>query len=65
MVHALVPTRLPLPEFYRELATLYRTAVPLYRVLPALCRFGLHGMLLRMKLFGEFLRRVQSFHQEY
>ncbi len=65
MLHALVPTRLPLPEFYREMATLYRTAVPLYRVLPTLCRFGLHGMQLRVRLFGEFLKRVQTFHLEY
>ena len=65
MLHALVPTRLPLQEFYREMATLYTKAVPLYRSLPVLVKFGLHGMLLRMKLFGEFLKRVQQFHQEY
>lgn len=65
MLHALVPPRLPLPEFYKEMATLYKTAVPLHRSLPVLFRFGLHGMGLRFKLFGEFLRRVQKFHLEY
>lgn len=65
MLHALVPTRLPMEEFYREMATLYTKAVPLYRSLPVLFKFGFHGMLLRMKLFGEFLKRLQQFHQEY
>jgi hopanoid C-3 methylase len=65
MLHALVPPRLPLQEFYLEMTTLYRTAVPLYRVLPSLIKFGLHGLLLRIKLFGTFLKRVQQFHLEY
>lgn len=65
MLHALVPTRLPLPEFYQEMAALYAGAVPMYRSLPALMKFGLHGMLLRMRLFGTFLKRVRQFHLEY
>ena len=47
------------------MATLYSTAVPLYRVLPVLLKYGLHGMTLRMRLFGEFLKRLQQFHLEY
>jgi len=65
MLHALVPTRLPLEEFYREMATLYAKAIPLHRALPTLLKFGLHGMVLRMKLFGAFLKRLQHFHLEY
>jgi radical SAM superfamily enzyme YgiQ (UPF0313 family) len=65
MLHALVQPRLPMQEFYREMATLYTKAVPLYRVLPVMFRFGLHGMRLRIRLFGEFLKRLQNFHQEY
>lgn len=65
MLHALVPPRLPLQEFYREMAGLYRGAVPVYRSLPAMLQFGLHGLLLRIKLFGEFLKRVERFHLDY
>ncbi|MCM0080511.1 B12-binding domain-containing radical SAM protein [Geomonas sp. Red32] len=65
MLHALIPTRLPLAEFYEEMAKLYTEAVPLYRSLPALMKFGLHGMLLRIRLFGTFLKRVRQFHLEY
>jgi radical SAM superfamily enzyme YgiQ (UPF0313 family) len=65
MLHALVPPRLPLPEFYRQMAVLYKTAVPLHRALPPLLRFGLHGMSLRIRLFGQFLKRVENFHRDY
>jgi len=65
MLHALLPTRLPLEEFYRELADLYTKAVPLYRVLPALLRYGLHGMLLRIRLFGRILVKLRSGYLDY
>ena len=65
MLHALLPTRLPLSEFYDELARLYAGAVPLYRSLPTLLKFGVHGLLLRMRLFGTFLKRVRAAHLDY
>jgi radical SAM superfamily enzyme YgiQ (UPF0313 family) len=65
MLHALLPTTLPKEEFYRELADLYTKAVPLYRVLPALFKFGLHGMLLRIKLFGRILAKIRAGHLDY
>lgn len=65
MLHALVPTRLPLPEFYEQMAQLYAGAVPPGRSLPTLLRFGLHGMLLRLRLFGKFLARVRAAHLDY
>jgi hopanoid C-3 methylase len=65
MIHALLPTKLPLKDFYVEYARLWENAVPLYRVLPTLARFGLHGMLLRIRLFGSFLRRARSAHLDY
>lgn len=65
MLHALVPTALPAKEFYAELAQLYAGAIPLYRALPALSKFGLHGMLLRFKLFDKFLKKVRRSHLDY
>lgn len=65
MLHALTPTQLPLSEFYQEMTMLYTKAVPMYRSLPALMKFGVHGMLLRIKFFNAFLKRVQQFHREY
>lgn len=65
MMHALLPTKLPLPAFYAEYARLWTHAVPLYRVLPALARFGLHGMVQRIRLFGTFLDKVRAAHKDY
>jgi len=65
MLHALLPTRLPLPRFYEEMAKLYAGAVPLHRSLPPLLKFGVHGLLLRMRLFGTFLKRVRVAHLDY
>lgn len=65
MLHALLPTALPLEEFYRGMADLYSKAVPLYRVLPALFRFGWHGMLLRIRLFNRILAKVRVAHLDY
>jgi radical SAM superfamily enzyme YgiQ (UPF0313 family) len=65
MLHTLLPTRLPLPDFYDEMANLYAGAVPLHRSLPPLLRFGLHGLLLRIRLFGTFLKKVRVAHLDY
>lgn len=65
MIHALLPTTLPLPEFYHEMVNLWVKAVPFYRVIPTLARFGARGMLTRIKLFGRFLEKARSAHLDY
>lgn len=65
MMHALLPTRLPLAEFYAEMSNLWMRAVPFYRALPALFRFGVHGMWLRIRLFGTFLRQQRQAYLDY
>jgi hopanoid C-3 methylase len=65
MLHSLLPTTLPLQEFYQELAMLWTKAVPLYRVLPTLFRFGPHGMLARVRLFRRVLDKCNKLHLDY
>ncbi len=65
MLHALFPTTLPMQEFYKELANLWTRAVPLHRVLPTLFRFGLHGMLIRIKIFRRVLAKCELLHLDY
>ncbi len=65
MLHALLPTTLPLEEFYHEMANLWTNAVPFYRVLPTLFRFGPRGMLTRIRLFGRFLEKARNLHLDY
>ncbi len=65
MLHALVPTRLPLPEFYEQMARLYAGAIPLFRSLPVLLRYGLHGILVWLRVYQTFLGRVRAAHLDY
>ena len=65
MLHALFPTTLPMQEFYMELANLWTKAVPVHRVLPTLLRFGLHGMLLRIRIFSRVLEKCKRLHLDY
>ena len=65
MLHSLLPTRLPLQQFYQEMTVLYTKAVPLHRSLPPLLKFGLHGFLLRLRLFGRFLDKMKQAHLDY
>ncbi|MFH0781388.1 MAG: radical SAM protein [Pseudomonadota bacterium] len=65
MLHALLPTTLPMEVFYKELAGLWTKAVPLHRALPPLFRFGLHGMLVRIKLFSRVLQKCKLMHLDY
>lgn len=65
MIHALLPTTLPLPEFYAEMANLWVNAVPFYRGLPTLFRFGPRGMLTRIRLLGRFLEKARKLHLDY
>jgi radical SAM superfamily enzyme YgiQ (UPF0313 family) len=65
MVHALLPTALPLPEFYREYARLWTRAVPLHRSLATLARFGSRGIVQRVLLLGQFLKKARTAHLDY
>lgn len=65
MIHALLPTSMPLQEFYAEMANLWVKAVPFYRVVPTLARFGYQGMLLRIRMFGKFLDKLKAAHLDY
>ena len=65
MLHALVATRLPLPEFYVELANLYQKALPLHRALPTLFKFGWRNLGVRLRLFATFLTKVRRSHLDY
>lgn len=65
MLHALLPTTLPMQEFYRQLARLWTKAVPVHRTLPTLLRFGLHGMLSRIRLFSRVLAKCKVLHLDY
>jgi radical SAM superfamily enzyme YgiQ (UPF0313 family) len=65
MMHPLLPTRLPLEQFFAEYAKLWTNAVPFYRMIPTLARFGARGILQRIRLFGALLARLRAAHLDY
>ena len=65
MLHPLLPTTLPMQQFYQEFGKLYTNAVPLHRALPTLFRFRASGMLLRIKMLGRFLEKLKAMHLDY
>jgi radical SAM superfamily enzyme YgiQ (UPF0313 family) len=65
MLHALLPTKLPQKEFYQELADLYTKAIPLHRALPVIFKFGLRGLMLRIRLLGRLLEKIRGGYLDY
>jgi radical SAM superfamily enzyme YgiQ (UPF0313 family) len=59
-LHSVLPTRLPLKEFYAEFSSMYRDAIPLRRSLPILARYGLRRIPAQLKLIKPVLDHVRS-----
>lgn len=65
MLHTLLPTRLPLPEFYAEYARVLQRAIPLRVALRNVLRFGWRHLGLRLRLLNTFLTRLRASWREY
>jgi len=65
MLHTLLPTLLPLKDFYYEMSELYKSAIPLHRGFPVLLKFGWKDMLSRIKLLNFFLKRLKTTYLDY
>jgi hypothetical protein len=63
--HALLPTKLPLKEFYRELANLYRHARPLKNQLRLLKKFAIRHLPSLTRKHNTILNRVKTLDQDY
>lgn len=59
-LHAMLPTTLPLPEFYAEFARLYQNAIPLQYGLRTLGKYGIRGALHQIKLVGPVLTAIRE-----
>ncbi len=59
-LHPVLPTTLPLPEFYAEYARLYEKAIPLRHGLRTVARYGLRRMLPQLGLLRTLLRELRT-----
>jgi radical SAM superfamily enzyme YgiQ (UPF0313 family) len=59
-LHTVLPTRLPLKEFYAQVSSLYQHAIPLHRSLPLLAKYGVRRIPGQLKLIRPVLNHVKS-----
>jgi hypothetical protein len=64
-LHTLLPTKLPLDEFYEELHGLYMRAIPFRKQASILRHFPLEEAPRSMMRFQRFLSRLRKAHQDY
>jgi len=64
-IHTLLPTALPLEEFYAELSRLYRRAVPVRRQLMLLKKFSPGEIPKVLNTGRRFYKRLKTVHLDY
>ena len=64
-IHTLLPTTLPLKEFYAELSRLYQRAVPLSGQLSLLKKYPLREIPKLLKQGRSFYQRLATIHLDY
>ncbi len=64
MVHAVLPTRMPLPEFYRHMLDLYTKSLPFSRTVRTLARYGPVRIWKQLALLSRFSRYLKEAHLE-
>ena len=64
-IHTVLPTTLPLEEFYAQYHHLCKTAVPLTRGLMSLRKFPLEEIPRSLRRWQHFLKRVRNAHLDY
>jgi radical SAM superfamily enzyme YgiQ (UPF0313 family) len=64
-IHTLLPTALPLKEFYEEYYQLYRRAVPFTKGLTILRRLPLREIPLSLFRYSRFLNRLKRAYLDY
>lgn len=63
--HTLLPTKLPVKEFYRELVTLYEHSRPLYNQIRLMRKYPLRHLPSLFKKYSRFIERLKTLEQDY
>lgn len=63
--HTLLPTSLPLRDFYRELAILYKRSRSLKNQLKFLGKYPLREWPSLFRAYGDFMKRLNALEQDY
>jgi len=63
--HTLLPTKLPVKEFYGELIALYEGSRPLYNRIRLMRKYPLRQLPSLFKKYGRFIERLKTLEQDY
>lgn len=63
--HTVMPTTLPMKDFYRELTTLYKTSRSLKNRIKLMRRYPLRELPKLFRAYGDFLKRLNTLDQDY
>jgi len=63
--HTLLPTTLPMKDFYKELTTLYRRSRSLKNRINLMCRYPIRELPSLFRSYGDFLKRLDTLEQDY
>ena len=64
-VHTLLPTMLPMDQFYEEFCRLYERAIPLHKQLPMFAKFPLKDILPLLAKNRRLLQRMRALYRDY
>lgn len=63
--HTVMPTTLPMKDFYRELTTLYKTSRSLKNRIKFMSRYPLRELPTLFRAYADFLKRLNTLDQDY
>jgi radical SAM superfamily enzyme YgiQ (UPF0313 family) len=63
--HTLMPTTLPIKDFYRELTTLYKSSRSLRNRIKLMSKYRLWELPSLFRAYGGFLKRLKTLEQEW
>jgi radical SAM superfamily enzyme YgiQ (UPF0313 family) len=64
-IHTVLPTKLPLEEFYEQYFRLYTRTIPLKNSLPFMLKYRLRDVLPAMASFWRWAMRLRKLHRDY
>jgi radical SAM superfamily enzyme YgiQ (UPF0313 family) len=64
-IHTVLPTALPLEEFYEQLYTLYTRSIPVRKVLAFMSKFRLRDVPASLAKFQRWSKRLRTLHTDY
>lgn len=64
-LHTVLPTRLPLEDFYAEFARLWQSAIPPHRAMRTFSRYGLRRLPGVFRLLGKAIKTMREAHLDH